>query len=334
MSTINPVSSTTPSGLSGSTNTYKVPGFMPKMLDLSASQDYTPLDPDLQNVILAVQNTDFGAQAQALVLDLIRLLSHIRQQNTQLSYDQATLTLNIAKNVATAQKEQAHQSAIAESVSAGSSGLQSILDGAIAARSIKQYGQTLRQTHAEADSHNWRTSGPQDADGEVAGNQRPASAPPAYSQKDGVPDAPTQAETEAAANPIPAKKGADDGPEADAPERELTPAEKTRRQEWITNEMRNKNMKLELYSRISSAIAGALSASMKGAGTQATIDAGAQQAIATIEQAAMQYMQTQSNQSNEYANEMRDQIAQVLSTIKDIEQARHQANQAIGQIAV
>ena len=338
MSSISPVAPAPNSNLSGEFNTLKAPGFVSALFDLSAHKNTTPLDPDLQSLALAVQNSDFGAQAQALVLDLIRLLAQIRKQNIELAQAQANQSLEIAKEVAQAQKDQAQQSATAEMVTAGAAMAQGALDGITALGSMKASNKALKEVTQEADGMDWTRGGDRSANGEVAGPPeftRPKNSPPAYSanpeQATSAPEAP------ASAAKVASKKG-DDGkgvlPGDDEGAAAPAQIDHSARKRWITEEMRNRYSRLDMANRLSAAITAIVSSAMKEGAGGATISAGIHQATATIEQAAQQWISSQSNQNSDYANEMRDNIAQFINLLKDVDNARHQANQSIGQIAV
>jgi hypothetical protein len=124
--------------------------------------------------------------------------------------------------------------------------------------------------------------------------------------------------------------GDDEG--ADTPNAPGSIDQKARAQ-FINDEMRGHYQAGEVRTQAINAITNVLASIIKTGGSRATMDAGIDQAAATIGQAAEQYIQTQAAGDQDYANEMRDQVASILETLKSIEQARHSAMSNIAQIA-
>lgn len=333
---IPPISSTDTSNLSSDSDILTKPGVITHLFDISAASKSTPLDPDLHRLVLAIKSDDFGSQAQTFIIDLIRLLAHIRKQNSETWQTQSALAYKTAFSVADSQKKQAKAQAISEQVNAAVSIVQGAAEGALAAGSAAFANRAISKYKQEAAAKDWTIEDPNAASRTQAAAgprefTKPAGSPPAYSEKAGASNAAARSDDFELEDTKAVKPGDDEGSaeSSAAPRIEDTRA----KEQFLADKARNYYSKSEMRSRAVNALITVLSGGLKQVSSKYTIEVGEHQAAATIEQAAMQYLNSQGQYSNDYANELREYIRSILEMTKSVEQARHQAANAINTIA-
>jgi|GEM_PF-3125049 len=109
-------------------------------------------------------------------------------------------------------------------------------------------------------------------------------------------------------------------------------AQKKEKAQFIANANAGKAARIQAKFQIANGVLGAIGSAGKLAGAGATFQSDIESAEASQQKALEDFQNTAANSQQDFANELKDYTQAILSTIRDVESARHAASSAIANI--